>query len=408
MFGSKVSKTGSKYAFISIIVTTLLSTLVGGFSILDSRSSDLDQVDSAIESVIERIQQYPFEAMSAAILGIEEEGFNLTLTLFTKEGVEIIINESNLIYLGTKSERLIQQSLNSPITINGENPYRMQSVQIAGGDYLVVAGSLDLLERNFSTRLKTLGLFTTAADGLAIFFSIYFLRRHNRGLDAKALERMQKFLGDASHELRTPLTVIKGYTEMLSKGQLNDLVDRVRAFSRVNNEIERMESLIHDLLLLAELGESKRVTFDSIDFDELVNAHVTDFKFFNSARQINLEIIEDCDVRGSRDHLNRLIQNCLSNIVRHTPTDAAVSVTLKNVGKKARLIIEDGGPGLPESAYGREIKAMNRFDPSRSRESGGSGLGLSIIAAIVQEHKGELELRKSKLGGLAIAIELPI
>jgi signal transduction histidine kinase len=85
-----------------------------------------------------------------------------------------------------------------------------------------------------------------------------------------------------------------------------------------------------------------------------------------------------------------------------------VSVSLRTAGKRAELIIEDGGPGLPESAYGSEIKAMNRFDPSRSRESGGSGLGLSIIAAIVQEHSGELELHKSKLGGLAVTIKIPI
>ena len=72
------------------------------------------------------------------------------------------------------------------------------------------------------------------------------------------------------------------------------------------------------------------------------------------------------------------------------------------------MTIEDGGPGLPESAYRSEIKAMNRFDPSRSRESGGSGLGLSIIAAIIQEHNGELELRKSALGGLAITMRIPV
>ena len=115
---------------------------------------------------------------------------------------------------------------------------------------------------------------------------------------------------------------------------------------------------------------------------------------------------EECLLKGSREHLNRLVQNCLSNIVRHTPADAAVSITLKSKGKRINLVIEDGGPGLPESAYRSEIAAMNRFDPSRSRDSGGSGLGMSIIAAIVQEHNGKLELRKSNLGGLAVDVEL--
>ena len=169
-----------------------------------------------------------------------------------------------------------------------------------------------------------------------------------------------------------------------------------------------MESLIHDLLLLAELGESKPVDFAEVDFDELVLAHVNDFKLFNKDREVTTAIPNDCTVIGSREHLNRLIQNCLSNIVRHTPADAPVNISLRTIGKRAELIIEDGGPGLPDSAYGTEIKAMNRFDPSRSRKSGGSGLGLSIIAAIVQEHKGALKLSKSKLGGLSISIEIPV
>jgi signal transduction histidine kinase len=214
-------------------------------------------------------------------------------------------------------------------------------------------------------------------------------------------------LGDASHELRTPLTVIKGYSEMLSKGQMSDEADRARAYSRVNTEIERMENLIHDLLLLAELGESRPPTFEEIDTTELAQAHINDFELFNKGRNINISLEENCDLKGSREHLNRLIQNCLSNIVRHTPTDAPVSITLKSKGKRVNLIIEDGGPGLPESAYRSDIAAMNRFDPSRSRDSGGSGLGMSIMAAIVQEHNGKLELRKSDLGGLAVIVELP-
>jgi signal transduction histidine kinase len=168
-----------------------------------------------------------------------------------------------------------------------------------------------------------------------------------------------------------------------------------------------MESLIHDLLLLAELGESKPTTFEEVDLSELVSAHAHDFALFNKERTLNLNISDALSVQGSREHLNRLIQNCISNIVRHAPASAPVAITLKNKGKKVNLIIEDGGPGLPESAYRSEIAAMNRFDPSRSRESGGSGLGMSIIAAIVQEHGGKLDLRKSELGGLAVDVELP-
>jgi two-component system OmpR family sensor kinase len=403
-----VKKSGSKFAAISIVVTTVLSTLIGGYATLAARSADLAQIDQSLQTVVTRVNTFPTEAISAALLTVEEENLDLTISLVTQEGDETIINESHLVYPGMTDLNMVQKGLSTAISVNKTTAFRFRSVAIAGGDFLVVASSLDKLAANFKSNLKNLGLFTAIADALAIFLSIYFLRRHNRGLDAKALERMQKFLGDASHELRTPLTVIKGYNEMLSKGQFTQESDQARAFARVGSEIERMESLIHDLLLLAELGESRSVDFAQIDFDELVQSHVSDFQVLNNKRQVTTSIPPDCFVSGSREHLNRLIQNCLSNIVRHTPEDAPVAVTLRTIGKRAELTIEDGGPGLPESAYRSEIKAMNRFDPSRSRESGGSGLGLSIIAAIIQEHNGELELRKSALGGLAITMRIPV
>jgi signal transduction histidine kinase len=402
-----MKKSSSKFAIISIFVTTLLSSVIGGFATMEARNSDLKRIDQSINTVSQRVSTYPSEAISAAILSVEEESLDLTLSLVTQEGIETVINESHLIYPGINSIADVKKALAGPISVESNNPFRFKSIEIAGGDYLIIAATLDELNTNFNSNLKNLGGFTLAADGLAIFFSIFLLRRHNRGLDAKALERMQRFLGDASHELRTPLTVIKGYNEMLSKGQMSDLVDRARAFSRVSSEIERMERLIHDLLLLAELGESRPTTFEEIDLTELVQAHANDFALFNQNRKIEITLEESCPVQGSREHLNRLIQNCFSNIVRHTPPDAPVSISLKSKGKKVQLVIEDGGPGLPESAYRSEIEAMNRFDPSRSRESGGSGLGMSIIAAIVQEHNGKLELRKGELGGLAVVVELP-
>lgn len=403
-----MKKSGSKFAAISIIVTTVLSTLIGGYATFAARNADLARVDQSLQTVVTRVNTFPTEAISAALLTVEEESLDLTISLVTQEGDETIINESHLNYPGMSDIAQIQKGISGPVSVEVPNSFRFRSVAISGGDYLVIAASLEKIIENFQSNLKQLGLFTAVADALAIFLSIYFLRRHNRGLDAQALERMQKFLGDASHELRTPLTVIKGYNEMLSKGQFTQTTDQARAFARVGSEIERMESLIHDLLLLAELGESKPVDFAQVDFDELVAAHLSDFQVLNKQRKITTSIPTDCFVNGSREHLNRLIQNCLSNIVRHTPEDAPVSVTLRTVGKRAELTIEDGGPGLPESAYRSEIKAMNRFDPSRSRKSGGSGLGLSIIAAIVQEHDGELELRQSSLGGLAVTIRIPV
>ena len=219
-----MKKSSSKYAVISIFVTTILSSVIGGFATIDARNSDLQQIDQSINLVVERVNAYPAEAISAAIFTIDEESLDLTLALFTKEGDETVINESHLIYPGIDSIAVVKKALSSPISIDDANPYRLRAVEIAGGDYLIVAADLRKLDVNLKTNLKNLIIFTIAANIFAIFISILFLRRHNRGLDAQALERMQRFLGDASHELRTPLTVIKGYSEMLSKGQMSDVV----------------------------------------------------------------------------------------------------------------------------------------------------------------------------------------
>ena len=96
-----MKKSGSKYAAISIFVTTALSSLIGGFATIDARNSDLQQIDQSINLVVERVNAYPAEAISAAIFTIDEESLDLTLVLFTKEGDETVINESHLIYPGS-------------------------------------------------------------------------------------------------------------------------------------------------------------------------------------------------------------------------------------------------------------------------------------------------------------------
>ena len=251
--------------------------------------------------------------------------------------------------------------------------------------------------------LVTLILNSFAAGLLFLYF-----RRERRTADSASLARMQEFLGDASHELRTPLTVIKGYVEMLSKDQLTAPADKSRAFNRVGSEITRMETLIQDLLLLAELGESGARDIETIDLSEIVTAHGTDFTTLNPDRTVGLQVTPGLFIVGSRDYISRFIQNALTNIVRHTGSQDAVRITLVKSGKQIELKIEDSGPGLPSAAYREDIRSLNRFDKSRSRENGGSGLGMSIMSAVIEKLDGKFSLRKSEMGGLAIVAQLPI
>ena len=390
----------------SALITTALSLLIGGFATISVKNSQISGVDEQLETIASFVRSNPASPVSAALDIASEQDFNITIALVSLAGDLTIINESKLPFQSAPPSADIEKSKEIAVTVAGVENYRLSTLEISGGDRLLLAESLQSIDREFIANLTRLASFTILADLLAITLSYLVLRRNNRKLEADSLARMQRFLADASHELRTPLTVIKGYSEMLSKGQITDLADRERAFSRVNSEIVRMENLIHDLLLLAELGETSAPVREELELSEMVSSFANDFKTLNPERAISAKIDGDLTYVGSGDHLRRLVQNILNNISRHTPSDAPVAISLTTQGKRALLTIEDGGPGLPDSSYRDGIELLNRFDASRSRDSGGSGLGLSIIAAIVHEHAGSLALRKSSLGGLAVEVTL--
>jgi signal transduction histidine kinase len=401
-----VKQKSLRYLFASAIITTALSLLIGGFATLSVKNSQIQVIDSRLNTIADSVRQNPNAPVSAALNSAAEQDFNVTIALVSASGELSIINESQLNFQVPPIDSIISIAQNSATTVSAGEDYRLISISISGGDRLLLADSLKASNETYSDNLIRLIIFTFAADVIAISLSYLVIRRNNRKLQADSLARMQRFLADASHELRTPLTVIKGYSEMLAKGQISVESDRERAFERVNSEIVRMENLIHDLLLLAELGETSVPIREEVDLSDLLSSHTRDFKTLNSQRSVSIDIEDGITCLGSTDHLRRLMQNILNNISRHTPTAAPVRISLSKNGKRTILLIEDGGPGLPENSYRDGIELLNRFDTARSRETGGSGLGLSIIAAIVHEHGGTLALRKSALGGLAVEVTL--
>jgi len=391
----------------TVFLLTGITMGVGGFSVLHSQGAEINNVDQSLEFVVRSAFENPRQPVGAALFAIEQSSLDISLIFLTQEGEETVVHESSLAYRGAPDFSTLELATTRPVQIRDDSPYRFRAVLVEGGDYILIARSTDEIDANFRSNFQSLAGFTFAIDSLAALLLFFYFRRTNRGYESASLARMQEFLGDASHELRTPLTVIKGYVEMLSKNQLTEDTDTKRAFDRVGTEIYRMESLVQDLLLLAELGESGVRDIENIDLSEVLTAHGTDFITLNPSRNVTLAIAQSITVEASRDYMARFIQNALTNIVRHTDSDVSVNISLISRGKNVELIIEDAGSGLPESAYREDIRSLNRFDKSRSRENGGSGLGMSIMSAVIQKLGGRLSLRKSTLGGLAIVVELP-
>jgi signal transduction histidine kinase len=399
-----VRRKSSRVVIASALVTTALALSIGGFATVSLRNSQIQTIDLQLKKIDDAVRSNPDSPVSSALDAASEEDFNITIAIVSSKGKVTIINESRLDFDSLPQEPVLAAALISPVTVDAEESYRLLVQMISGGDRLIFADSLTTIDSTYFSNLKRVLLFTLLADLLAIGVSVLILGRNNRKLEADSLLRMQRFLADASHDLRTPLTVIKGYSELLSKNQIQSLEDQARAYERVNSEIIRMENLIHDLLLLAELGETTRPIFEEVNLTDLVTSYAHDFSTLNPARHLEDAIDSAITIDGSVEHLRRLIQNILNNITRHTEESAPVKVTLRITGKRVVLTIEDGGKGLPQGGYRDAVTALNRFDSNRSSETGGSGLGLSIIAAIVAEHDGVLNLRKSELGGLAVEI----
>lgn len=402
------SSNSPRTSFFTILLISILTLGIGGYSAIHTKNAETSEVNASLNFVAQASLDNPKQSVGAALFAIEQLTLNITLTLLTRQGRETLINESSLQYLGAPEFEKLREATLRPVRVGGPSPYQLRAVAISGGDFILIARSISVIDEHFRSNIRSLAAFTVVVDSLAGLLLFFYFRRVNLRNDVASLARMQEFLGDASHELRTPLTVVKGYVEMLSKNQLASEDDQRRAFSRVGSEITRMENLIQDLLLLAELGESGSRDIEKIDIGEILKAHGTDFKVLNPEREVTLEIETDMYVLASRDYLARFIQNALTNIMRHTGRKDAVLISCKKSGKSAKLIIGDAGPGLPESAYQENIRSLARFDKSRSRENGGSGLGMSIMSAVISKLHGNFALRKSDLGGLEIAVDLPL
>jgi signal transduction histidine kinase len=397
-----------RVTFFSILITTLVSLGIGGFALDDSHRAALRQVDSRLDFVIQNALQNQDDLLNAALFALDAGRIDATVVLVTPRGEQISLTESSERFSLDTSVANISASIVRSISINSDNPYRMRSIPLPENEFLVVAISIADLEREWRENIARLLAFLFGANMIAIALSFLLLRNNSRKMEQESLVRMQRFLSDAAHELRTPLTVIKGYSELLGSNKISAKEDQDKAFQRVDHEVKRMESLINDLLLTAELNEATHLDFEQYDISSALVTHLKDFQILSPDRSIESMIQPELAIKASSDHIDRMIQNIFSNIKRHTPANAPVRVQLKSKGKEIHVRIEDGGPGLPEDAYNKASYEFERFDRSRSRDTGGSGLGLSIIAAIVKEHSGSISLSKSPLGGLAIQIQLPV
>lgn len=219
-------------------------------------------------------------------------------------------------------------------------------------------------------------------------------------------ERMRRFVGDASHELRTPLTSIRGFAELYRQGATDDTGF---VMSRIESEAERMGLLVEDLLLLARLDARRPLASDTVDLTAVADDVVHAAQAREPGRDIALEVdgAGPVELTGDRDRLHQVVTNLVSNALRHTPDEATVRVRLAEEPGAVVLSVADTGPGMEPDEAARVFERFYRTDSSRSRGSGGAGLGLSIVHGIVERHGGTVTVDTAPGEGATFTVRLP-
>jgi two-component system phosphate regulon sensor histidine kinase PhoR len=235
---------------------------------------------------------------------------------------------------------------------------------------------------------------------------------HDTTKSVRYQELRKEFVANVSHELRTPLTVIRGFTETLRDGAINDPVAAPKFLATINKHVDQLQNLVADLLELSKLESSpempRRVSVDLAG----VTRRVVDLLMPTAQKKnqaLSLEISGHLPrIMGNPDYLERAVSNLIDNAIKYTPENGAVGVAITSNHESVSIEVQDNGIGIPPADLDRIFERFYRVDRSRSREMGGTGLGLSIVKHVAQVHGGSVDVRSTPGAGSKFRLKIPL
>jgi two-component system OmpR family sensor kinase len=220
--------------------------------------------------------------------------------------------------------------------------------------------------------------------------------------------RLRQFLSDASHELRTPLASIRGYAELFRVGAVREPADVARAMERIEDEAARMGTLVEDLLVLARLDEAPERTRHPVDVASIAEDAAHDARATDPERPLRVDTDGEAIVLGDDGQLRQVLANLVRNALVHTPPGTAVEIASRVRGDVVELEVRDHGGGLPTDDPASIFGRFWRAEGGRARGRSGAGLGLAIVAGIVEAHGGEVRAADAPGGGASFVVTLPL
>ena len=340
--------------------------------------------------------------------------------------IDLIVSAVVLVALAIVGIAIVRTSLR-PLT-----DIELTAGAIAAGDL-----SQRVPDRDPRTEVGRLGRSLNAM--LAQVEAAFHAREKSEASARRSEEKMRQFVADASHELRTPLTAIRGYAEyyrqrggagngarhaapansepiQAESGRLTE-PDIDRIMQRVEQESARMGVLVEDMLLLARLDQQRPIERRPVDLLTLAADAVQDARMIAPRRKIELTVGRGAAflVLGDEARLRQVITNLMSNALSHTPDGTPIDVRILTHGPDGRLPVpsvtievDDHGPGLSQEQAERVFERFYRADQARGRTTGGAGLGLAIVAALVDAHDGAVGVDTAPGSGAMFWITLPL
>ena len=422
----------SKVIFIRVIVMALLATVVLGFALAGSITRPINDVTDTVLKMSAGDFSEGVTVNSDDEIGQLGEMFNLMREKLSDTLSEITGEKNKLsTILEYMADGLVAIDLDGGII--HVNPAARQILGLDPADPL--PDNYDALMGHISDnisleRVKGNCEINGAQDifsyGSSIFAIHYDRFKDEEGEDIgiiiliqditerQKLEDMQRdFVANVSHELKTPLTTIKSYTETLMDGAVDDPETARNFLGIVDNEADRMNRLVKDLLQLSRLDHrQERMHFLEGNIVFLVRQCMVKVEMTaqQKGQQLNALFDEKVNIRVlmDKDRMEQVILNVLTNAIKYTPDGGRIDVDIDSDGRDVQIIVADNGIGISEEELPRIFERFYRVDKARSRKMGGTGLGLAITKQIVEEHQGTITAESTLGEGTKFIITLRV
>ena len=379
-------KLTSRIVLVLTLFISFATISAGAFSVFINQSQQTNNYRDSLEHIHKEMIKSAEDPVTLGLLIASQNQVPMSLAFITDDNEITYLTENAGTELTKVNKDLIDAGDKHSISI-GNNLIRF--FKTGKGESLAFIISTKNIADQIGQIWQRILIFNLFLILICVAAVLLIFRRDSE-LNSAA-KSMQEFIGDASHELKTPLTVIRGYSELLSKNSENS----AKYAERINEESLRMSNIIDQLLKIAALNEGRKGEPTAIDLAEYLKTHIEDILVLQPKRQISFTP-EPLNIEAPYELVDTLLSNVLTNARIHSPESAPIKITMTG----EQIVIEDGGPGLKEIPD----KPFKRFDTSRSRETGGSGLGMSLIQKSAKELGAKLHFSKSDLGGLKVEI----